>query len=269
MKTVIILFLIISSSFSQTIGNNSLVGKKVFINGINMYYEIYGEGEPLLLLNGNGGSIRSRADVIPELSKTYKVIAIDSRYHGKTDHGDKELNYRLMATDIALFLDTLNIGKVNVWGLSDGGIMALLLAIEHPEKVNRIIVGGANYNPEGLEPELFQFVQMYKQIKNKQIQAQIKLMAFHPNITEAELKSIKIPTLIMVGDRDAIKMEHTLKMFRLIENSNLCVLPATTHFVTNEKPSQSIYWVNEFLSKPFKKPTTVEIAQKMAQQLFK
>ncbi len=129
-------------------GSNLAVGKYIDVNDIKVYYEVYGDGEPLLLIHGGGGSIEDFDFQIPELSKYYKVIAVDSRAQGRTTDSDKEITYALMASDMAALIDKLNLGSVNILGFSDGGNNGLELAYAHPEKVRRLITFGSNYTHE-------------------------------------------------------------------------------------------------------------------------
>src|SRR5882724_11022510 len=129
-------------------GNNKEAGGYKKVNGINMYYEIYGTGRPLVFLHGNGGSIRGARGKIDYYKKYFKVIAIDSRGHGKSiDTTSKELTYVQMASDIAVLLDSLNIDSAYVMGQSDGGILGLLLAINYPRKIAKLTTYGANLFP--------------------------------------------------------------------------------------------------------------------------
>src|ERR1700760_3068023 len=141
MKTVKFIFIAIYFIFSAIIcfshqtkipyGNNPSAGKYYSVRGIKMYTEVYGHGKPLLLIHGNGSSIHAFASNIPYLSKKYKVIAVDSRAHGKTIDEQDSLSFEMMADDFAALLDIMHIGPVYVIGWSDGGINALLLAMRH------------------------------------------------------------------------------------------------------------------------------------------
>jgi len=125
-------------------GNNPKAGHYANVRGFKMYYEIYGKGEPLLLIHGNGGSINNFSVQIPYFAKKYQVIAVDSRAHGRSvDKGDS-LSYEMMAEDFSGLLDELHIKSCNVIGWSDGGNNGLLLAIHHPDKVKKLVVTGAN-----------------------------------------------------------------------------------------------------------------------------
>ena len=129
-------------------GSNSQNGQYIDINDIKIYYETYGEGEPLLLFHGNGGSIESFEFQIPELSKHFKIIAIDSRGQGRSTDSDKEITYALMASDMNELIDKLKLNSVYIAGWSDGGNIGLELAYAHPEKVKKLFACGANYSHE-------------------------------------------------------------------------------------------------------------------------
>jgi pimeloyl-ACP methyl ester carboxylesterase len=247
-------------------GNNEKVGKYAHVNGINLYYEIYGSGSPLVLLHGNGGSIAGRSNMIPQLSQKYKVIAIDSRCHGKSGCS-KALNYEMMAADVNALLNELKIDSAFIWGHSDGGIIGLIMGYQYPVKVKRLVASGANIVPDGLEPVLVEFMKNFKVIPDTLMQKHLRLMVEHPHIDFAQLSKIKAPVMIVSGDRDAVLLEHSVRIFKAIPNSNLCVLPASTHFVGDEKPNLMIYWLNEFFLKNFTKPSTVDWALKAAEQM--
>jgi len=144
--TIVLLLLFIPPAECQIkYGSNAQVGKYADVNGIKVYYEIYGAGEPLLLLHGNSGSIENFVYQIPELSKHFRVIAVDSRAQGKSTDSDKEITYALMASDMSALIDKLNLGSVHVVGWSDGGIVGLELALAHPQQVKKLVTFGANY----------------------------------------------------------------------------------------------------------------------------
>lgn len=249
-------------------GNNPSAGRFTRINGISIYCEIYGNGHPLVLLHGNGGSITSRQNMLTALAQKYKVIAIDSRCHGNSGCGG-ELNYELMAADVNALLDSLHVDSAYIWGHSDGGIIGLIMGYTYPAKVKRLIASGANITPDtsALEPLIVELMQHYSQVPDSMMQKRLKLMVYHPHIDARLLQTIAAPVLLVTGDRDAVRLEHTIKIFQSIPNSNLCVLPASTHFIADEKPNLILYWLNEFFTKDFSKPSTVEWAQKMAKQL--
>lgn len=266
---IVIAGLCLSLAQGVSYGKNPHVGKFANVNGIQLYYEVYGEGQPLLLLHGNGGSIAGRANLIPELAKKYRVIAVDNRCHGKSGCS-KELNYELMASDINGLLNQLKIDSAYIWGHSDGGIIGLIMGYQYPVKVKKLVATGANVQPDNtaLEPYIVAMMKNYKAIPDTLMQKHIRLMVEHPNIAFTDLGKITAPVMIMAGDRDAVLLEHSVKIFKAIPNSNLCIVPATTHFISDEKPNLMLYWLKEFFDKPFSKPSTVEWAKRMASQLM-
>lgn len=267
---VLFLSLVCAAQNPVPYGNNPAAGKYAEVNGIKMYYEIYGEGQPLLLLHGNGGSIGGRKKEIPEFAKKYKVIAVDSRCHGKTGCGVKELTYEGMASDVKKLLDQLKIDSCLVWGHSDGGILGLILAYKYPEKIKKLVTTGANLQPDSsaVFPELISMGAMiYAQVPDTMMRKHMRLLLEQPHIPFDSLEKIKAPVLVMAGDRDAIREEHTVKIFQSIPNSQLCILPGTTHFVAKEKPELFMMIVADFFGKPFAMPSMVKEMQKTVEQM--
>ena len=244
-------------------GNNPVNGGYKKINGINLYYEIYGNGKPLVLLHGNGGSIRGQSGRIEYFKKSFQVIAIDSRAHGKSvDQSDNQLTYEQMANDIKVLLDSLQIDSAYVWGQSDGGILGLILAINYPNKVARLATFGANIFPgrNAVFDEINKMViDTLKMTKDNYTKKLFSLMAYQPHITEKQLAGIKCPALIMTGDRDAIRLEHSIKIFQSIPNSNLFVMPGATHYGSYQKPQLFNTVLLDFFNSPFSKLSTVDI----------
>jgi pimeloyl-ACP methyl ester carboxylesterase len=250
-------------------GRNADVGKTVKVNGIEVYYEVYGEGAPLVLLHGNGGYSGSRANIMPQLTKNYKVIAVDHRCHGQSGCSDN-LNYRLMASDINELLNHLNIDSAYVYGHSDGGIIGLILGFEYPEKVKKLVVSGANVKRDStaLQPYIVEMMKHYKEIPDAMMQKQVRLMSEHPDIAMTELRKIESPTLIISGDRDAVRLTHSVDIFRHIPNANLSVWPGSTHFVGEENPQLLFEMMTGFFENPFRKPSTVDWAKEVAKQIM-
>jgi len=251
------------SQYSIDYGKNKEAGNFKKINGINLYYEIYGTGKPLIFLHGNGGSIRSSGARIEYFKKYFKVIAIDSRGHGKSiDTTTKQLTYVQMANDIKLLLDSLNVDSAFVSGQSDGGILGLLLAINFPSKISKLATFGANIFPgkkavfDEIDNLIFDTLKATKNFNTKRL---FSLLAYQPNITEKDLQKIKCPVLIMSGDRDAIRLEHSIKIFNNIANSNFFVMPGATHFGRSEKPELFDLVLLDFLNRPFSKVSTVDM----------
>ena len=244
-------------------GRNKAVGKYVKTRGINLYYETYGEGEPLLIIHGNGGSINNFIYQIPYFSKSYKVILADSRAQGKSiDKGDS-LSYEMMTDDLNALLDTLHVKNCNVIGWSDGGINGLLLAMRHPEKVKKLAITGANLWPEvtAIDPFIYNWARnYYDSLKRLPTTPNVKenlkltrLLAFEPHIAPAQLNNIICPTLVIGGDHDVILPQHTMLIAQAIPNSYLWILPNSGH-------STPIFYreifnteIDNFFKKPFRK----------------
>jgi pimeloyl-ACP methyl ester carboxylesterase len=263
-------------------GSNPTAGKYVEVNDIKVYYEVYGKGEPLLLLHGGEGSIENFTFQIPELSKYFKVIAVDSRAQGRTTDSDKEITYALMASDMAALIDKLQLGSVNVLGWSDGGNIGLELAYAYPNKVRKLITSGANYthenssaqydsvkmdsndpyllkaklymkkyhhNPEILSPNPERVLAIKKKIAN--------LWEKYPNFTVDQLKTIKTPTLIVAGDHDLINIDQTIALYHSMPNSQLLIYPCASHLVLMEQAELMNIMIHNFLQTPFRKINNV------------
>ena len=243
-------------------GNNLDAGHYAEVNGIKLYYEVYGEGDPLLLIHGNGGSIRGHAGKIEYFKKKYKVIATDSRAHGKTEDIGDSLTYKNMTSDINELLNLLKIDSCYIWGQSDGGIIGLRLAMDFPDKVKKLAIFGANLKPDtsAVHKSIVNWVdENSKKTKDNHEKRLFDLLKFQPQIEYSELSKIQIPVLIMSGDRDAIRLEHSVEIFNHIENSNLFIMPGATHFGSYEKPDLFNLILNDFFTKPFSKKATIDI----------
>jgi pimeloyl-ACP methyl ester carboxylesterase len=224
--------------------------------------QTYGSGKPLVFLHGNGGSIRSARNKIEYFKKYFTVIAIDSRGHGKSVDASPHLTYVQMAKDVSLLLDSLQLDSVYVSGQSDGGILGLLLAINHPKKVSKVVTFGANMFPgkKAIPDIIDKMVEdTLRLTKDFQTRRLFELLGQQPNITEKDLQKISCPFLLISGDRDVIRLEHTLTMFYNIKKSNLFIMPGSTHFGSYEKPELFNTVVMDFFNKPFAMPSTVEI----------
>lgn len=270
MKNIFIsFFLLISGSFlfAQTgkidYGDNISAGGYKKINGINLYYEAYGQGRPLVLLHGNGGSINKQTARIEYFSQYFRVIAIDSRAQGKSiDETGTPLTYEQMASDVNSLLDSLHTDSAYFWGQSDGGIIGLLMAILYPGKVAKLATFGANIFPgkAAIFDEIDDLVtDTFRTTTNAYTKKLYNLMVNQPHITEKQLNGIKCPALIMTGDRDAIRLEHSLKIYYAIPNSNLFVMPGATHFGAYVKTDLFNMVLLDFLNSPFSKQSTVDL----------
>lgn len=249
-------------------GNNPNTGKYYNIRGFKMYCETYGEGAPLLLIHGNGASISTFVKQIPFFSKKYKVIVADSRNHGKSTDKLDSLSYELMADDYAALLSQMKIDSAYVLGWSDGGVNGLLLAIRHPEKVKKLVITGANLQPDSsaVSPDVLKRVtktyNMFEKMFNGKeaktpldsiVYKYIRLLVEQPNIAVEELHKISIPTLVVGGDHDVIKPDHTLKIFKNIPNAYLWILPNSGHYTLVTHTDEFNRIANDFFTTKYRK----------------
>jgi pimeloyl-ACP methyl ester carboxylesterase len=270
---IIVLFSTIHSLLAQNkirYGSNN--GKYLLIFNKKIYYEEYGQGTPLILLEGGMKSISDFSLCIPELSKHFRVIAPDDPGQGRSEMLDS-MTYDLLAEYVSKLIDFLKLDSAYVMGWSDGGIAGLILAAKRPEKIKRLIASGANYTRSGLisndsttndslqllppdyrfSPEDQKWADEYF-IANKSSWRKIindRIIMWHEEyyFPKDLLNQIHIPVMLVFGDRDIIKSEHGLEMHRLIKGSEYCVLPNTSHAVFTEKPELINKIALEFFSK--------------------
>ncbi|MDD8019270.1 MAG: alpha/beta hydrolase [Bacteroidota bacterium] len=259
------------SAFAQKeipYGSNSKAGHYVHVNDIQLYYEVYGKGEALLLMHGNSGSIASFSKFIPFLSKQFKVIAVDSRAQGRSSDSNKELTFELMASDMKELLDQLHLDGVYAVGWSDGGIVGLQLAYAYPHKISKLVAIGANFvadstalSPDNFDTTKIRWYHNLDSSEQKNIISQshfpecaplifdklINLDLKYPNFTIEQLASIKTPTLVVAGDHDIIIDTHTLKLFHALPHSQLFIVPGSPHHVPIAKPKLLSDVVVDFL----------------------
>jgi pimeloyl-ACP methyl ester carboxylesterase len=244
-------------------GNNSAAGKYYNIRGFRMYCETYGEGRPLLIIHGNGGSIGDFTNQVPYFSKKYRVILADSRAQGKSlDPGDS-LSYEMMADDLNALLEAMKIDSALVIGWSDGGINGLLLAIRHPDKVIKLASTGANLVPDttAVPQEIWDMVDSpYHALKTKAgLSAKekgdfklLKLLVEQPHIALSALETIRCPVLVIGGDHDVILPQHTLQIFQHIPRAYLWILPNSGHSTPIFYKDDFNHAVDLFFSKPYR-----------------
>jgi pimeloyl-ACP methyl ester carboxylesterase len=244
-------------------GSNSAAGKYYDIRGMKMYCEVYGEGQPLLIIHGNGGSIKDFSKNIPYFSKNYKVIIADSRAQGKSADAADSLSYEMMADDYAALLTELKVDSANVIGWSDGGINGLLLAIRHPEKVKKLAVTGANLQPDttAVPREIWDlFSPDYVKLKAKSNKTEadmkswklMRLLVEQPHITTADLGKIACPTLVIGGDHDVIREEHTMLIYHSIPRAYLWILPNSGHSTPVVYSEIFNSTVHDFFNNPYR-----------------
>lgn len=224
---------------------------------IQLHFIEQGQGQPLILLHGNGESCDFFEHQIPYFSKDYRVIAIDTRGHGQSPRGEKPFTIAQFAEDLHDFMDESDIEKAVLLGFSDGGNIALTFALKYPERVDKMILDGANLFPRGVKP-LYQWPIEFgyriaklfskKSEKAKQNAEMLGLMVNEPNIDPAELSRLTMPVLVVAGNNDMIKDAHTRLIHNNLPNAQLSILEGD-HFVANKHPEAFNKVVVEFLRK--------------------
>ena len=235
------------------------------VDDIKMYYAIYGEGEPVLLIHGGLGSADDFGFLVPALAENHQVIVADGRGRGRSTRSDKPFSYALMADDYLALLDHLGIDKVALVGWSDGAIIGLDIAIRHPERLSRLFAYGANYTAEGFKASvadepIFKAAiaragEDYARLSptpgefDAFIAQMSEMWATQPNYTKDQLRAITVPTVIFVGDHDeAVEPAHTEEMAELIPEAKLVIMKDASHFAMWQKPDEFNATVLEFLA---------------------
>jgi pimeloyl-ACP methyl ester carboxylesterase len=253
------------------------------INGLQMYYEIHGSGEPLVLLHGAFGAIDLWGPILTTLAQNQQVIAVEFQGHGHTaDIIDRPLSYEQMADDVAALLDHLGIAQADVVGYSMGGTTGLQLAIRHPELVRKLVAVSANFSSDGYYPELLMGLQMMTPeifAGTPQEEAYVrhapnpedfpvlvekqKILPQDFAFAEEDVQAIAAPTLVVIGDSDVVRPEHAVDLFRLLgggvpadltgslPNARLAILPGTTHAsIVLDRADQLLAVIEPFLAAP-------------------
>lgn len=225
----------------------TLVPKKGYseVNGIKMYYEIYGEGKPLVLIHGGGSTIGTTfGRVIPMLAKHRKLIAVELQAHGRTGDRDKDVSFEQDADDVAALLKNLNIARADFFGFSNGGTTTVQIAIRHPEIVNKMVLGSTLCKRSGMPDQFWDFMK-HAELSNmpEELKVAYKEVSTNPgglqtmhdkdarrmvnfkDIPDRQIESIKAPALIIIGDQDVIKPEHAIEMHKQIAGSELAIIP--------------------------------------------
>jgi pimeloyl-ACP methyl ester carboxylesterase len=254
------------------------VGDRAEVNGMQMYYEVSGEGDPLIVLHGAYMNIPSMGAIIPRLAESHKVYALEFQGHGRTTDIDRPITYPNLADDVAGFMDAVGVEKADVFGYSMGAAAGLQLAIRHPEKVTKLIAASVAYDAAGWQPAFTAFipqmtVEMFVDMPFAEEYRELaadpdgfpalveKLIALEkePMAWEAEVAAMTTPVLIITGDADVATLEHSVAMFRLLGGggmgdmgeplaaSRLAVLPATSHTAVISQPDLLHAFIEPFL----------------------
>lgn len=220
---------------------------------VKLYYEEKGMGQPMVLLHGNGEDSSYFKNQIEYFSKKYRVIAVDTRGHGKSERGTAPFTLRQFAGDLKQFLDEMGLRRIILLGFSDGGNIALIFTILHPQYVDRLILNGANLTPSGMKAAVIGsiYCSYLKECLagakgDKKKKELLQLMLREPHIRPVYLKTMRKPVLVIAGTRDMIRTGHTKKIHRLIPGSRLCLLEGT-HFIASENSREFNRAVEWFL----------------------
>ncbi len=261
----------------------SVKGRYATVNGLRMYYEIHGTGQPLVLLPGALSTIEtSFATTLPALAKTRRVIAIELQAQGRTADRDGPLSYEQMAGDVDALLGQLGIAQADFFGYSLGGAVALQVALRHPNRARKFVFAGASsYSPDAFYPEIIEVQKTMKpeNFAGSPFQLAYARVAPQPDhwpdvvaktaeldrtwrgFPAEQLRAITAPALLVIGDADIVRPEHTVEMFRLLgggvpgdlhglPRSQLAVLPGTTHIALVDRADWLVTMIVAFLNAP-------------------
>lgn len=243
-----------ATAFAQDAGNYA------DINGMQLYYEVSGSGEPLIVLHGAYMNIETMGDIIPRLAESHTVYALELQGHGRTNDIDRPITYQSLADDVAAFMDSVGLEKADIFGYSMGAAVGLQLAIRHEDKVDQLVAASVAYDASGWQPAFTEFIpsmtpdmfvggpmeeewkrlapnpEGFRAFAERLIQLEKEPMAW-----EEDVKTLQTPVLIIAGDADVSTLEHNVALFRLLGGgamgdmgvplpaSRLAVLPATSH----------------------------------------
>jgi pimeloyl-ACP methyl ester carboxylesterase len=276
----IIVLAVLLISCHAGVGQNKFtpVGKYVAVNGMKMYYEVSGKGDPLVVLHGAYMNIPSMGKIISLLAENHKVYALEFQGHGRTNDINRPITYSNFAGDVVAFMNAVGLNKADVFGYSMGAEVGLQLAIRYPEKVNKLIAASAAYDVQGWQPEFkamipqlsvemmvsMPFAEDYRKLApNPDAFPAVveKLIALEkePMAWEEDIKKLKTPVLVIAGDADVATLEHTVALFRLLGGgvmgdmgnplpaSRLAILPATSHTAVITQPNLLLSFIEPFL----------------------
>jgi pimeloyl-ACP methyl ester carboxylesterase len=226
--------------------NNNFKSGYSIVNGLTMYYEIYGQGKPLVLIHGGGSTIQTTfGRIIPQLAMNRQIIGVELQAHGRTSDRKTDLTFEQDADDVAILLGNLKISKADFLGFSNGGHSAIEIAIRHPELVNKMILASAFYRRSGASPQFwkgFDHVTLndmpqvlrnaFLTVNNNNTEAlmnmfnkDVRRLKTFQGWSDAQMKSINSPTLVINGSKDIGSPEHAVEMYRIIPNCELAIFP--------------------------------------------
>lgn len=226
------------------------------LSDVLIHYTESGSGEAFLFLHGNGEDATYFAKQTEYFSSHYRVIALDTRAHGKSGRGNKPLTFETLSDDVFDAMELLGIAKAHVLGFSDGGNTAIMFTLKYPQKVESLLLNGANLYPFGmkcsvltaifLEYTILSFAALFK----KELRAKneiVSLMSRHPHIDPRELIDIHVPTAVLVGDQDMIRPAHSALIAKVIPNATLITIVGSDHFAAEKQPGRFNEIVEQFL----------------------
>lgn len=251
---------------------------RVEVNGMQLYYEVSGQGDPLIVLHGAYMNIESMGGIIPKLAETHRVYALELQGHGRTTDIDRPITYPNLADDVAAFMDAVGLERADVFGYSMGATAGLQLAIRHPARVNRLVAASASYDTAGWQPE-FRAVIPHMTVEmfvNSPLEEEYRKFAPNPDgfpalveklialekepmDWEEDVRALDVPVLVIVGDADVVTLEHSVALFRLLGGgaagdmgaplpaSRLAILPATSHTAVITQPDLLHALIEPFL----------------------
>ena len=260
-----------------TVATAQVTSHRVRVNDMEMYYEVSGSGEPLIMLHGAYMNIPMMGEIVPQLAKTHRVYALELQGHGRTTDINRPITYQNLADDGAAFMDAVGLKKADVFGYSMGAIAGLQFAIRHPAKITRLVAASGAYDLRGWQPEFQAAIpQMSVDMLPPVLEQEYRKLAANPNgfrelarkvialqrepmAWEADVKTLKTPVLIIAGDADGSTLEHTVSLFRLLGGgvmgdmgkplpaSRLAILPATSHTAVITQVSILHSLIDQFL----------------------
>lgn len=209
---------------------------------IHLHYQKQGSGPPLVLLHGNGEDGSYFAHQMEDFSRDFTVYALDTRGHGQSPRGTAPFTIAQFADDLLAFLDSEGLERPDLLGFSDGGNIALTFALRHGDRVGRLVLNGANLSPRGVKPSVqipivlgYHMASLFPGEKARHNAGLLRLMVKEPHIDPAELKQLTMPVLVIVGDRDMIRPDHSRLIAEHIPGAKFVELPGD-HFIASKSP---------------------------------